>query len=110
MTDDSFTPIVVTTTSDNHELLKRIGESLVRQKLAACVQISGPITSFYRWQGDVESSQEWQCVIKTSRQQFASVESVVNELHHYDQPQLLGVPIVDGSESYLNWLRSSLRE
>jgi periplasmic divalent cation tolerance protein len=73
--------------------------------LAACVQITGPATSVYRWQGKVESSQEWLCIIKTQASGYPAVEAAIRELHTYQVPEIVAVPIVAGSAEYLAWLR-----
>ncbi len=99
---------VATTTAQKQDA-ERIAAALVDQRLAACVQIVGPITSTYRWQGHVESSQEWLCLAKTSREEYAAVEAVIVKLHPYDVPEIVATPIVAGSRSYLDWLRSELR-
>ena len=105
----SFSPIIVTTTSDEKEVLERISVQLVVQQLAACVQISGPITSCYQWLGELETSSEWQCLAKTSEHLFTDLERVITELHNYDEPQLVAVKITNGSSGYLAWLESNLR-
>ncbi len=109
MSEGSFDPIVVTTTSDQKAVLERLAQQLVRDRLSACVQISGPITSCYRWQNKIETAAEWICVIKTSRHLFAELEKVVLRLHNYDEPQLIAVPIRTGSAGYLSWLQASLK-
>lgn len=103
-----FDPIVVTTTSDDETVLASIAEQLVEKKLAACVQISGPVTSYYRWQGKIESSQEWKCVIKASRHCYAKLETEILRIHNYDQPQLIAVEITEGLQSYLDWMDSNI--
>ncbi len=108
MTKNEFDPIIVTTTSDDREVLVEISQQLVSRNLAACVQISGPITSCYRWQGKFETTEEWLCTIKTSLHLFDELESVVLELHNYDQPQLIALKIADGNADYLNWLAENL--
>lgn len=109
MTTNEFDAFIVTTTSDDRNVLVEISQQLVSRNLAACVQISGPITSCYRWGGKVETAEEWSCVIKTSRQRFDQLETVVLELHNYDQPQLIAVRIQDGNADYLKWLAESLK-
>ncbi len=94
---------IVTTTAQQADAQK-IAAALVEQRLAACVQISGPITSTYRWQGAVESAQEWLCTIKTRRDLYDEVEQAIRQLHPYDQPEILATPIVAGSAGYLKWL------
>jgi periplasmic divalent cation tolerance protein len=83
---------------------RRIAAALVEERLAACVQIVGPIESIYRWQGKVETATEWQCWIKTRRQRYDAVEASIRRLHSYDVPEILALPITAGSEAYLNWL------
>ncbi len=102
MTDEFIQ--VVTTTSTQDEA-RAIAGALVEQRLAACVQIVGPIESIYRWQGNVETAAEWQCWIKTRRELFAQIEQQIRKLHSYDLPEILAVPVVNGSETYLKWLR-----
>jgi periplasmic divalent cation tolerance protein len=96
--------IQVLTTTASAEEARRIGGTLVEEHLAACVQIVGPIESIYRWQGEVEQASEWQCWIKTRRQQFEAVEAAICRLHSYEVPEILALPIVAGSEAYLRWL------
>ncbi len=96
--------IQVLTTTDARELAKKIGRALVDRRLAACVQIAGPVTSVYRWQGQIEVAEEWQCWIKTTRERFAEVEGAIRELHTYTVPEIIAMPIVAGSADYLSWL------
>jgi periplasmic divalent cation tolerance protein len=98
---------VTTTTGARHDA-ERIATELVSRRLAACVQISGPVASTYRWKGAVETTEEWLCMIKTSRDQFTAVHEVVKQLHPYEVPELIATPIVEGSEAYLNWLGGQL--
>lgn len=104
----NFKPVVVSTTSDDRDVLDRMAKTLVDRKLAACVQISGPINSCYSWQDKVETCEEFTCSIKTSSHLQSEIESVVNELHNYDLPQLIVVQIIGGSEAYLNWMQTCL--
>ena len=98
-----------TTTGNRHDA-ERIATELVDRHLAACVQICGPIHSTYRWQGQVENSEEWLCVAKTSREKIAAIESLLSEIHPYDVPELIATPIVEASEAYAKWLRDELGE
>ena len=109
MNPAEFTPVVVTTTSDDRAVLEKISYQLVESGLAACVQISGPITSCYIWDGKVENSDEWSCAIKTSLEKFEKLQDVVLRLHNYDEPQLVAVPVLKGSNGYLQWMRESLK-
>jgi periplasmic divalent cation tolerance protein len=94
----------VTTTTASEEEAERIGAALVERRLAACVQVVGPIASHYRWQGAVERSTEWMCVAKTSAERYPELEAAIRELHSYDEPEIIASPIVAGNASYLEWL------
>jgi periplasmic divalent cation tolerance protein len=96
--------IQVTTTTETKEQAENIAKHLVESKLAACVQIVGPITSIYRWKGKVENTQEWLCLIKTKDELFNKVETAIKSLHHYETPEIIAVPIVKGSKEYLQWI------
>ena len=98
---------ITTTTGARHDA-ERIATELVSRRLAACVQISGPIASTYRWQGEIETAEEWLCTMKTSREQFAAIQAVIKQLHPYEVPELIATPIVEGSEAYLKWLAEQL--
>ena len=100
--------IQIVTTTDRKDLAERIGQSLVDRRLAACVQIVGPIRSIYRWQGETESAEEWQCWIKTTRERFAAVEQAIRELHTYAVPEILAMPVVAGNAAYLHWLEEQV--
>ena len=101
--------VQVITTVASAEEARRIAAALVEERLAACVQIVGPIESIYRWQGKVETATEWQCWIKTRRQHYGSVEAAVRRLHSYQLPEILAMPIIAGSEAYLKWLSDETR-
>ena len=96
--------IQVTTTTEKREDADRIASWLVEQRMAACVQVSGPITSCYRWKGEVETAEEWRCTIKTTAQAYEHVEEAIRKLHPYDEPQILATSITAGSKGYLQWL------
>jgi len=99
---------ITTTTGARHDA-ERIAAELVSRRLAACVQVSGPITSTYRWQGAVETAEEWLCTMKTSRGCFDAIQAVIKQLHPYEVPELVATPIVDGSAAYLKWLGDQLK-
>jgi len=96
--------IQVTTTTETKEQAERIAQYLVETKLVACVQITGPITSIYRWKDKVENTKEWLCLIKTQDDLFNKVEAAIKKLHSYETPEIIAVPIVKGSKEYLNWI------
>jgi periplasmic divalent cation tolerance protein len=94
---------IVTTTASAEEA-RRIGTALVERRLAACVQIVGPVESVYRWQGKIETANEWQCQIKTRQSKYTAVEAAIRELHTYEVPEILAIPINDASPAYRQWL------
>ena len=100
---------VVTTTEKQDDALA-IGRALIEQRLAACVQVVGPVTSVYRWKGQIETGQEWQCWAKSRQDCYGRIEQAVREHHPYEEPEILAVPITAGSASYLAWLDAELAE
>ena len=98
----------ITTTAGTRQDAERIAAELVSRRLAGCVQVSGPIGSTYRWQGKVETAEEWMCTVKTGRGQLAAIRQVIEEIHPYEVPELIATPIVEGSEKYLAWLHEQL--
>jgi periplasmic divalent cation tolerance protein len=103
----SMTPYIqVVTTTARREEAERIARDLVEKRLAACAQVVGPITSIYRWQGKIETDEEWQCWCKTRGELFPRVEEAIRAVHPYQVPEILAVPIAAGSEAYLTWLEA----
>jgi periplasmic divalent cation tolerance protein len=98
----------VLTTVGSEEEAGRIASLLVGRKLAACVQVAGPIVSRYRWRGAVEEEREWQCLAKTTRAAYDSVEAAIREVHSYDEPEIVATPIVAGSAGYLAWIEENV--
>lgn len=96
--------IQVTTAIDSEEGAQRIAQTLVEQRLAACVHIAGPITSTYWWQGKMEVEKEWTCAAKTRKELYDHVEKAIREAHSYDEPEIVALPIANGSRSYLDWI------
>jgi periplasmic divalent cation tolerance protein len=102
--------IQVVTTTERREDAERIARSLVEERLAACAQVSGPITSTYRWQGKIETAHEWQCWAKSRRDLYAQIEQAIRRLHPYEIPEILAMPILAGSADYLAWLEGETGE
>ena len=96
--------IQISTTTETKKQAQKIAQYLVEQKFAACVQISGPIESTYRWKGKVETANEYLCLIKTQTTLFKKVETAIKKLHPYETPEIVAVPIIKGSREYLKWL------
>jgi periplasmic divalent cation tolerance protein len=101
-------PIQVLTTVDSEAAAERISAALLDRRLAACVQVVGPIVSRYRWQGKLETAREWQCLAKTESHLFGEVEAAIRELHSYEEPEILALPILTGSPGYLAWLAENV--
>ncbi len=100
--------IQVITTTATREDATRIARALVEQQLAGCVQIVGPITSIYRWEGAIEEAEEFLLIVKTRQSLYTTIEATINALHPYDVPEVLAVPVAGGSQSYLDWLKNEL--
>jgi periplasmic divalent cation tolerance protein len=100
--------IQVSTTMPDEEQAGRLARVLVERRLAACVQVLGPVTSTYRWQGAVESAREWLCLLKTTRARYRELEAALVELHPYDTPEVVAVPLAAGSRRYLDWLAAAV--
>jgi periplasmic divalent cation tolerance protein len=100
--------IQVLTTVGSEEDARAIARALVERRLAGCVQLIGPITSTYWWQGSVEDDTEWLCVIKSTADLYAVLERAIQEVHPYEVPEILAVPVLMGSQGYLDWLRGEL--
>jgi periplasmic divalent cation tolerance protein len=101
--------VQVTTTTGSRADAEKIAAELVARRLAGCVQVGGPITSTFRWQGNVETAEEWMCVVKTTRAQLPAIQTLLKEIHSYDVPEIIATPIVDGSPAYLQWLGEQLQ-
>ncbi len=101
--------IQVLTTTGRKDDAERIATMLIDERLAACVQILGPIASTYRWRGDVETSQEWLCVIKSREDLYGDIEKSIRAVHPYEEPEILALSVLAGSASYLAWLGGELR-
>jgi periplasmic divalent cation tolerance protein len=101
--------IVVLITSPDEEEAAKIAGTLVDERLAACVNIIRNVRSIYRWEGKVQDDAEVLMVAKTRRDLFEKLKNRVKELHRYDVPEIIALPIVDGSEGYLNWIRETTK-
>jgi periplasmic divalent cation tolerance protein len=102
--------VVVLVTCGSAKEARAIAKAVVAQKLAACVNIlHARVESIYRWKGKVESAKELLLVVKTSRQRLAALQKKIEELHSYDVPEIIALPIVAGSRGYLGWISESVR-
>ncbi len=96
--------LLVLTTLGNEQDATRVAKALVERRLAACVNIVGPVRSIYRWQGKIEDDSELLLLIKTRADRFADLERAIGEVHPYDVPELVAVPIERGAAAYLGWV------
>lgn len=96
--------IQVQTTTGRREEAQAIAEELVDKRLAACVQIVGPVASTYRWEGEIETTEEWLLLIKTTAAAYETLEEAIGLLHSYEVPEIIALPVERGSASYLKWM------
>jgi periplasmic divalent cation tolerance protein len=95
-------------TTGTREEAATLANELVRRRLAACVNIVGPIDSVYRWKGAVENSQEFLLLIKTTSDQFGNLKAALQEMHSYEVPECIAIPVEDGLAEYLRWIGDSV--
>jgi periplasmic divalent cation tolerance protein len=100
--------LVLTGTSSRVEA-QSIADTAVERALAAAAQVIGPVTSTYRWKHQMEHSEEWLCLLKTSAELYAELERLIQSLHSYELPGVLAIPVVGGSEQYLSWYAQQLQ-
>lgn len=99
---------IVLVTAGSRDLAEAIAQALVESKLAACVNFM-PIHSIYTWEGKVHSDEEWQLIIKTRLTNFPLLESKIRELHSYEVPEIIALPLVAGSQPYLQWISQQVQ-
>jgi periplasmic divalent cation tolerance protein len=100
--------IQIATATDSPEAAEKIASVLLADRLAACVQIVGPVASHYWWQGKVENAAEWLCLIKSERRLYERIEAAIRALHSYEVPEIAAVEIVAAGADYLSWLSGEL--
>jgi periplasmic divalent cation tolerance protein len=96
--------MIVFVTCGSEEEALNISRALVEEQLAACVNLISPVRSIYRWEGKVWDENEWLPIIKAQRKRFDELEKKVESLHSYSVPEIIALPIIAGSSSYLDWL------
>jgi len=101
--------LIVLVTAGNEEEAEKIGEKLLSEKLAACVNIVKDVKSLFWWQGKIDRAQESLMVIKTQPGLFRQLAAVVREIHSYDVPEIIALPVIAGDKDYLEWLNSSVK-
>ena len=101
--------IVIYITTSSATEAKKIGRVLVEEKLAACSNIISPIRSIYSWQGKICDDKEALMILKTKKELFKQIIKRVEELHSYDVPEIIAIPIIDGSSKYLSWINEETK-
>ena len=102
--------IQIVTTTETREDAARIAEKVLEKKLAACAQIIGPIQSTYWWKGEIESSEEWLCQMKSRKDLFPKIETAIKDIHSYEVPEIIAIPILTGHQPYLLWMEGELKK
>ncbi|MEU8702714.1 divalent-cation tolerance protein CutA [Streptomyces sp. NPDC048680] len=98
--------LTVLTTTDSEEKARLPAQGVVEARLAACVPISAPVLSVYRWQNAIETTEEWQLLLRTTAERYDGLEAHLQEAHDYDTPEIIAIPVVRGSAGYLGWVSS----
>jgi periplasmic divalent cation tolerance protein len=102
--------IVVLVMCGSRKEARKIARALVERRLAACVsEIGAPVRSVYRWKGKVETAEEFLLVIKSTKRRFAGLQAAVRELHSYEVPEIIALPVEEGSWAYLKWMAESVK-
>jgi periplasmic divalent cation tolerance protein len=102
-------PVVVLVTCVSEEEALKIANALVEDRLAACVNLVAPIRSVYRWEGKIWDEKECLLIIKTQKHRFEGLEKKVKSLHSYSVPEIISLPITEGSLAYLDWIRENTK-
>lgn len=105
MNDNHFGVILVTVGNEKEAIT--MATTLIEENLAACVNLL-PMTSVYRWQEKICQDSEWQLIIKTDLRLFSALENRIKELHSYEIPEIIALPIINASETYLNWIKENV--
>ena len=101
--------VVVLVTAASKNECRKIAKHLVEERLAACVNITPAIESVYRWEGKIARDQEYQLFIKSTRELFPEIKAAVSALHSYHTPEIICLPIIEGSRNYLQWVGDSVK-
>ena len=100
--------ILIMVTASSREEAEKIATTLLERKLIACANILGPVSSRFWWQGKIDSAEEYMIFMKTKRELFDQIADNVKQLHSYEVPEIIALPIVEGAKPYLEWINSSL--
>lgn len=97
-------PLVVLVTFPDKETAQAFSKKIVEARLGACVQLIGPIESTYMWKDELETSQEWLCLIKTDERLYPALEETVKKEHPYEVPEIVALKVSKGNKAYLDWM------
>ncbi|GAB3478036.1 divalent-cation tolerance protein CutA [Nocardiopsis coralliicola] len=109
MTEPEPEHLRVETTAGSRADAEAIARSAVEHRLAACAQVHGPITSVYRWEQRIEADEEWAVVMKTAADRLDALTAHLTDVHAYDVPEIVAVPVTGGSDAYLDWVVDETR-
>jgi len=101
--------IVVLSTISNKDEAKKIAKELIKEKLAACVNIIENVTSIYEWKGEICEDGEFLMIIKSKKHKFSDIEKKIKELHSYELPEIISFEIKEGYEKYLEWIEENIK-
>ena len=101
--------VIVSTSTDSEAAARAIARAVVEERLAACAHVM-PVTSIYRWRGNVEEQAEWVCQLKTTPEQIETLTARIRALHAYEVPEIITIPVLSGHAPYLQWIADSVGE
>ncbi len=102
--------VVIMVTAASRRECRKIARHLVETRLAACVNITQPVESIYRWKGKLADDKEFLLLIKSTRVLFPQIKAAISKIHSYHTPEIICLPIIDGSRNYLQWLSDSVKQ
>jgi len=102
--------VVVLVTCGTEEEAVKVARAVVEERLAACTNLISPVRSIYQWEGKICDDREWLLIIKTRQERYKQLEEKVKSLHSYSVPEIISLPILEGSSSYLEWVRETTKE
>ncbi|MDN3576985.1 divalent-cation tolerance protein CutA [Chitinimonas viridis] len=105
---DKYSVLVVLCNAPDEGCAKQLAEALIARQLAACVNLLAPATSLYRWEGRLETATEIPMLIKTTAEAYPALEATLQELHPYDTPEIIALPVVAGLPAYLGWVAAEV--
>ncbi len=101
--------IVVLVTVGSEQEAETIATALLEERLAACVNVTSPVRSLYRWEGRIADDREWQLIIKTQARLFEALAARVRALHSYDVPEIIALPVLAGTTDYVDWIQNETK-